>query len=169
MLIGTVISALFAIIGLLIFYFFIHIAARFILGGEGTFPGLIHGANNFMIGLLVIGGVLSVLLTVYYLNAFNTVFVGLEASTFDPETTDLEAFGAIMNTLSLIGIGSLVFLLVVTGWLSSILGRVYRFGFARGCVSLILGYVLLVVAMGCFSFILMQSLLSSLMTMMPPV
>lgn len=166
-LIGTVISALFAIIGLLIFYFFIHIAARFILGGEGTFPGLIHGANNFMIGLLVIGGVLSVLLTVYYLNAFNTVFVGLEASTFDPETTDLEAFGAIMNTLSLIGIGSLVFLLVVTGWLSSILGRVYRFGFARGCVSLILGYVLLVVAMGCFSFILMQSLLSSLMTMMP--
>lgn len=166
-LIGTVISAFFAIIGLLIFYFFIHIAARFILGGEGTFPGLIHGANNFMIGLLVIGGVLSVLLTVYYLNAFNTVFIGLEAGTLDPETTDLEAFSAIMNTFSLIGIGALVFLLVITGWFSSILGRVYRFGFARGCVSLILGYVLLLVTIGCFSFILTQTLINSLMAMGP--
>lgn len=166
-LIGTFISAFFAIIGLLIFYFFIHIAARFILGGEGTFPGLIHGANNFMIGLMVIGGVLSVLLTVYYLNAFNAVFVGTQGGTINPETTDLEAFSAIMNTLSLIGIGTLVFLLVITGWLSSILGRVYRFGFARGCVSLILGYVLLLVTIGCFSFILTQTLINSLMAMGP--
>jgi len=118
-------SAVSAVVGLLIIDGAIHIVATTVLGGEGTFPGLIRKTTLYYTVVLAVSIVLNVVMTAVALNAVNT------------------------NTLSgWTWLPSLVSL-AMAFWAAKLTGEAYHFGTAKGCVSMILGYIVLIALAFC--------------------
>lgn len=135
MVVYALIYGLLAIVGLFITSFFIHVAARMILGGDGTMANLIHRTALFL-------GVMAALITVAQFAAFflpvitsPTLGIGIYAA----------AFG--LSVWTLIGY-------------SSRIGKSYDMGAGKGCAALFLSIVFFtIVGVLCFA-LLGQALLA---------
>lgn len=131
---GVVITALYAliygliaIVVLLLQSFFIHVAARMILGGDGTLANLIHKTALFL-------GIMTALIFVAQIGGILLPFV----------------------TEPVIGIGIYAVSFFLSLWAlfgySSRIGRTYDFGTARGCASIFLANIFFVIlGLVCFA------------------
>lgn len=104
------------LIGLVVFYFFLHLVAQWMLSGDGSMTRLIRKATLLL--------------------AFNVpiLFAGYIA---------IIILGAITQSPELIVGLTIVLGLGMTLWLSQRVGAAYRFGIGRGCASLIVSYVVM--------------------------
>lgn len=124
------INGIFSVISLLIMYAFVHFSASSILSGEGTFKGLIHRLTNFFTISYVLSAIVGYFM-VYQL------FTGM--ANYTGEDPSL----AIMQSISTIsGLATLAYIvwLFILGYL---IGKNYKFGTGKGCMSVIISWVLL--------------------------
>lgn len=135
----SVIYGLFAgissLLSLLIHYAFIHVAATMVLGGAGTFRNLIHRATTFITIMTVIA----------CLASFGSVYISFNAiiQSIETGTSAADPLNAISNLNLLFCLGSLLFVIAYLVWFSSILAQAYDFGFASGCGTLIVSFILM--------------------------
>lgn len=138
-LLVSVVTAIFAVIALLIQYGAIHFAATRILEGRGSFTLLIRKLTLF--------------LTFTYPISYAGSFVGLLVMIANPDLANLVSAATIVFTL-----GLMVFF-------SYRVGQVYEFGTFKGCGAIIISAILLAVAsvaIGCLlSFVLTASLINT--------
>lgn len=131
------IVAVFSIIGLLIQYFAIHIAATMIMDGDGTFPGLVRKLTLFLAFMYAISIALSVA----------TVVIPL----INPElSATLWGVYLLFSLAMLIQTGNLI-------------GQAYNFSVLYGCATLALGWFLLVIIMCACQFMLSNAMMNATM------
>lgn len=118
-----------AVIGLLISNVAIHLIATSVLGGAGTLAGLIRKTTLFYTVVLAVSLVLN---------------IGLGALALDVD----------QNTYSSLSLVPTVLTLIMTVWAGKLTGDAYAFGTARGCASMALGYIALIVLFMCCAFTL---------------
>lgn len=154
------IYALFALVGLLILYAFVHLAAMMILGGEGTFRGLIHHANNCNLFFYGFGMILGFGLAGLMLSSLFSL------TALDPTMTETEMMATINSPAAtllplawLIFFGFWIFWLV---WFSRSIGRAYAFSAWRGCGSILFAYIIMT-ALSCACSFAFSSTLANLM------
>ena len=127
-------TAFAAIISLLIVDGAIHLIATTVLGGEGTLTSLIRQTTLYYAAVTAVSLLLNVVLTAVALN--------------DNTTASLSVLSWLPSVVSL----------VMAFWAATLTGRAYQFGTAKGCVSMILGYV----ALGALAFCCVLTLTSAL-------
>ncbi len=131
-IIYSLIGSLFTVIMLLVQYAFIHFSATSILSGDGTFKGLIHKLTNFF----------TVSYAVYAIVMYGMIFlVFQEAATMmsDPEAMS----SGLDGLLSILSFVSFVVTIGWLYWLGRLIGSNYEFGTTKGCVSVIISYILM--------------------------
>jgi hypothetical protein len=139
----SIITAVGAIIQYFIWFGVVHIVSTMILNGRGTFSGLLHQVSIPMIVAMVISGLLSIGY-VYY-----TVSV-MEQALMNPTAGQSIAYN---GATGLFYVVMMILSLGFSFWLSATIGSNYDFGTGRGCVSLIVSYIVLtIIACGCISF-----------------
>ena len=135
-------SAVSAIIGLLIVDGAIHVVATTVLGGEGTLTGLIRKTTLYYTVVFAVSLVLNIVTTAV-------------------------ALGSDANTLSVLTWLPTVVSLLMAFWAAKLTGEAYNFGAAKGCVSMILGYVALVALAFCCVLTLTSALAPTLQSLSP--
>ncbi len=155
------ISGVFYVIGLLIGYAVLHVVAVYMLGGVGTYKGLIHRLTNF----LTIWTVLTVLFSfaMTYL-IFNPFFNALTNPSPDvaSETLLNQAFQSSTASISFLSLVGFVVSILFIFWISQRIGQNYQFGTGRGCATIIVSYILgLFLMCGCY-FLVFSSIISSM-------
>jgi hypothetical protein len=130
-LIIALLYAVMAVIGLLIYYGAIHLAATTVMGGDGTMPGLIRKVTVYYT-------ILSVALTL--LSFIPIIFLN------DRNLYNL--FQGISTIASIIG---LVFL-------GKLVGDAYQFGTGKGCASIFVGSIGIAIVFVCCTFALISAL-----------
>ncbi len=118
-------SAVYAVIGIMIMGVAIHFAATTFLGGDGTLVGLYHRLVPFSTGITILSALAFVVI----------------AALGDLES--LLTYSFLMFPASLI----------IYYFMSSVIGKVYRFSAFTGCLSIILGTIALVTFFGCGSYL----------------
>ena len=143
-----------SVVGLMITSGFIHLAAQ-ILGGKGSFAGLL---KHITIPTLIYSIVTSVIGGIATFVAFNSLpsveeLRQMQDMTDSQIEAQLQAANFYANLNSAQGLSALIALAFIL-YLGYLVGKNYRFGMGRGCVSLILSYILmLALACGCiFAF-----------------
>ncbi len=113
----------------------VHLVATTILGGEGTLPGLLRKTTLFFTVLVPVSTLVGILPTL--------------------------AFSQNETLTPLASILSLIFSLGTAMWAGKLTGEAYRFGMGKGCVSMVLGGIVLGLAFFCciltLSFTLAQA------------
>lgn len=135
---------------------FIHLSAVMILSGEGSFKELIHKTALYL--AFTTAGL--------FLLSFGLVFISIQSVTANPNLPpdpSLDCLSGIIN------LGASFIVLV---WYGKLIGSAYRFGMGRGCVSLIIATVMLMVMFACFAFALISMVgpifdISSMITPVP--
>ncbi len=150
-LVSTVIYSLFmsvfSVIGLLIQFAFYHFAAAKILGGDGTYKGLIHRLTNFHTFTYAISAIASYLVLYWVVN------------TMLAEGSEITAYNGIM---ALSGISS-IFSIFWTLYLSKLIGNNYDFGTGRGCLTIIVSSILMSI-ISCACTLIFYTTLVSIVT-----
>jgi len=125
-------GSLFQVLGLLIYYAAIHFAATTLFAGDGTFRGLIHKTANYLIVVVVVFSITG------FIQQYNSVAFFL---TEDGGNTTLAGISAAISFFG--GIASMF-------WFGSLIGKNYDFGMGKGCASVIVGIIgLIVLTCGC--------------------
>lgn len=155
-IIYSLIASVFSVIGLLIQFAFYHFAAAKILGGNGTFKGLIHRLTNFHTLTYALYAVASYLMLYWMIN---TVI------SLPPDASGNELDSGIS---AISGLSSL-FSIAWTFYLSRLIGKNYDFGTGKGCLSIIISSILMSVVMCACIFIFYSTVLSAIVAAMPPV
>jgi hypothetical protein len=149
--------ALGLVIGLLIMYAFVHVAATMVLGGDGTFRGLIHHSNN--LHLFLYGGGLALTFV---------ALVALLPAILD--VNSLRAMGAYQPSSSMSGVVpilwlvSFVFSLVWFIWFSKAIGTNYNFSAWRGCTAIFVSNILMSILSCACSFALSSAISNMLLS-----
>ena len=117
-------SAVYGVIGVMLLGVAVHFAATTFLGGDGTLVGLYHHLVPYLTGFSIVSALIFVLV----------------ASFGDFES--LMTYSFLLLPLSL-----LMYYLM-----SSVIGKVYRFSAFTGCLSIVLGTVVMAVFFGCGSY-----------------
>jgi tetratricopeptide (TPR) repeat protein len=130
-LIIALLYAVLAVIGLLIYYGAIHLAATTVMGGDGTMPGLIRKV------------------TVYY----TILSVALTLLSFIPIIflNDRNLYNLFQGISSIASIIGLVFL-------GKLVGDAYQFGTGKGCASIFVGSIGIAIVFACCGFALISAL-----------
>lgn len=141
----ALVYGLMMMVALLIQSFLIHVAARMVLGGEGTMPNLIHRTALFL-------GFMAALITIVQIGGFFLPIVS------DPAIgIAIWALGFFLSVYTLIGY-------------SSRIGKAYDMGGGKGCAALFLSTVLIgLVSLACV-IVLTQSglvVISNLLSLTP--
>ena len=123
----SLIASVFSVIGLLIQFVFYHFAAAKILGGDGTYKGLIHRLTNFHTLTYAISAIVSYLLLYWVVN------------TMIAEGSEVSAYNGIMV---LSGISSIISIFWIL-YLSKLIGKNYDFGTGKGCLTIIVSSILM--------------------------
>lgn len=150
MMMSTLSSVGTSLIAYLIWAELIHIAATFMLAGDGTYKNLIHEMSLPMI----IGTILT---TVVILGAFYAAFSGFPT---DPKILEnpvllseaMQDVGATFNIMNCVNLFLVVGLSV---WLALGIAKGYEFGLGKGCRAVLISYfIIFIFACGCsfFSF-----------------
>lgn len=147
----SIFSSLFYVIGLLIQYAFYHVAASTILGGNGTFKGLIHTLTNFHTVTYAFFSIAGFAIFGLFMNAIFT-------SPDDP-TAAIEA---------LTPLSCLVPVLSIAWWLylGRLIGKNYEFGMGSGCLTIVIASVLMSVISGICSFVFFSTIAQIFTNMM---
>lgn len=158
-----VIYGIFAIVGLLIQLFFIHIAATMVLGGDGTFPRLIRKLTNF---LTVVSVISSILGFVFIYGTFSSMFDA--ALTATSEAAAMDTMSSMTGLSGIFGLISLIGGIVVFYMYCNRIGEAYDFGAGKGCLALIISGIMLS-ALSCvlqlaFQSILQQAMMGAIMS-----
>jgi len=132
-IIYSVIISFFSILMLLIQYAFIHFSATSILSGDGSFKGLIHKLTNFFTASYAVFAIVGYLMA--YL-AFQSI-----ADAF--ATGEMSGGGGADGLLSILSFAYFIGAIVWLFWLGRLIGKNYDFGAGKGCVSVIIAYVLM--------------------------
>jgi hypothetical protein len=119
-----------ATIGLLIAQGAVHIVATSVMGGEGTLAGLIRKTTLYYTAVVAI-----------------SLIVNLIVSVLSSNTTQAESLVFLQGIPSFVTFG-------LTFWAGKLTGDAYLFGTARGCASILLGYLLIGLAFACCIFTL---------------
>jgi hypothetical protein len=139
----SVITAVSAIIQYFIWFGVVHIVSTMILNGRGTFSGLLHQVSIPMIVAMVISGLLSIGYVYYMVSV-------MEQALMNPTPGQGIAYN---GATGLFYVVMIILSLGFSFWLSATIGSNYDFGTGRGCVSLIVSYIVLtIIACGCISF-----------------
>ena len=153
-IIYAVIASVFSVIGLLIQFAFYHFAAAKILGGNGTFKGLIHKLTNFHTITYLVSIIVSYLMVYWIINS--VIALPPDASGNELDST--------ISTIS--GISS-IFSLIWTIYLSRLIGKNYEFGTGKGCLTIIISSILMSIISCACTFIFYSTILSAIITSMP--
>ena len=159
-LIYGLVVALFSMLSYMLWFGIIHLVSSMMLGGSGTYTGILHHAAIPMIVWTIvsygigIGGVY-----------FSFVAMG---SSMDASYEQLQRANSVNNLMSLINLLAMV---GFSFWLSTIIGNNYRFGTGKGCASIIISYIVIfALVCGCvffFSAMLAQTFESSYQMFIP--
>lgn len=136
--IWSAISSVFSVIFLLIQYALFHFTATTILGGDGSFKGLIHRVTNFY----------TISYAIYAIVAYFILFLVVDSLAVLMEDGTTKG-GGILSTLYLISfVSSFVWIYL----LSKRIGANYDFGAGKGCLTMIISYILVFAFMCACSF-----------------
>lgn len=124
-----ILSGVAAVISLLIIDGAIHVVATSVLGGQGTLAGLVRKTTLYYTALTAISIVLNVVYAALTLNASQSTASSLSVVPF------------------VVSLGMAI-------WAGKLTGDAYDFGAAKGCVSMALGYFVLVALFFCCFFTL---------------
>lgn len=147
-LIAGVLIGLQSLIVTLITYVIYHAVALFMLGGDGSFFGLIINATPYQIvqNLYTYGVAFA---TVYLcFNSLLNATADLLLGQINQGGYSVALANATSPLLGLSGV-SVLFSIVMVIWLSSVIGKTYQFGTFKGCMTLVLSVVVMV-AIGCW-------------------
>lgn len=142
-------AGLLSIIGLLFYYSFFHIVGKFMLGGDGTFTGLIHKVTGFLTVVTAVSFVLGLVYLFLPLNSFLSLELAYSQGSLPRDEYGRQMVNAIQfqNLFMLL---SIVLGLGVSVWVAKLIGENYRFGTGRGCATIMISYILLVaISFGC--------------------
>jgi len=155
-LIAGIVTAITSVIFLLVWFGIVHIAAKWILSGVGTYPGLIHKVTIPLVVWSIISGILSgIALVVLFQSNYLSAAAGLGNLDALQRVQSSSTLSNSINSLN--SLGGLIF----TFYLAKLIGDNYDFGLGKGCVSIILSYIILGL-LGCgFVFIVLTPLLNS--------
>ena len=132
---GSITSGFFQVLGLMFMYLFVHLAAK-IVGGTGSYRGLIYHATGLF---TIFTAASTVILGVWAYSLINQFVNNLMMVTNEEELSVITANG--FNSLTTMGVFSIVVSLIFTFIFASRIGRNYDFGMMRGCVAIFLSYV----------------------------
>lgn len=153
---GLIVAAI-NIVVLLIYYAFMHVIATMLMGGDGTYRGLIHRGSLPLVVSYAITGVIGLI----------TIYVSVR-ELFDPEMIRQMNQPSTTSSMSstLISVLGLVSTIASIGGSIWFIGRVaqnYEFSWSRGCwTNIITNVVIFVMACGCYMMVL-NSLIASFM------
>lgn len=153
---GLIVAAI-NIVGLLIYYAFMHVIATMLMGGDGTYRGLIHRGSLPLMVSYGITGVIGLI----------TIYVSVR-EIFNPETIrqmgqNASLMSSTSNTLSsVLGLVSVVVSIGGSIWFIGRVAQNYEFSWSRGCwTSILTNIALFAMACGCYMMVL-NSLIASL-------
>ncbi|MAU10110.1 MAG: hypothetical protein CL607_09835 [Anaerolineaceae bacterium] len=139
-------TGVFSIIGILFWYGVVHFVSTNFMSGMGSFRKLIHKMTPF---LSIINFVQALVLGVmfFFLMRGMSDLVSTVDGSFDQQIAVERSLEDALNVMQLI---SWIFSIVVLIFYSKILGETYEFGAGKGCVSLFISSIMMVVvACGC--------------------
>jgi len=162
---GLIVAAV-NIVMLLIYYVFMHVVATMLLGGDGTYRGLIHRGSLPLIVSYGVTGVIGLI----------TIYVSVR-ELFNPETirqmseTTVGMISTSNTLMSILGLVSMVASIGGSIWFIGRVAQNYDFSWSRGCwTSIIANVVMFAMACGCYMMVLnslIASFMQSNMTPMP--
>jgi flagellar biogenesis protein FliO len=136
------IVAVVSMIGYMLWFGIIHMVSSMMLGGSGSYTGMLHHASIPMIVWTVVSYGISIA-AVY----FSFVAMG---SSMDASYEQLQRASSVNNLMSLINFLALI---GFSFWLSTVISNNYRFGTGKGCASIIISdIVIFALACGCVFF-----------------
>jgi len=121
------------IFSILIGYTFLHFVAKFLMGGDGTFPELIQHTTIYQLVTGVVGIFGGYLVVYLYVNNTFDAIIGLINGTLAPSNYDPSLGGGVLSgtgLLSLLGFISIF-------WFASAIGKAYRFSTTKGCLTIV--------------------------------
>ncbi len=107
----------------------IHVAATYVLGGDGTLAYLYRR-----------------------LVPFQTVILLITAGLF----VVLALAGSIVSLMFVIGLGSAFGSIAILYWLSKLVGEVYGFGAGSGCGAIVIGSILIAIVSACGNYVILS-------------
>jgi hypothetical protein len=157
---GLLVAAISAV-SYMIWFGIIHLVSTMMLGGSGSYTGILHRASIPMIVWMVVSFVLGIVGAYFSFSymANSLADYGTYAGLRDVSGAN---FMSVLNAALAFGF---------TLWLASVIGNNYRFGMGKGCLSMIISYVVAILfACGCiyfFSAIMAQAFESSYQGFIP--
>ncbi|MCA9884286.1 MAG: HEAT repeat domain-containing protein [Anaerolineae bacterium] len=146
LLLVSLMAGFFAIFGQLIWYSVLHFVSTNFMSGMGSFRKLIHGVTPFYSIVTVIQALIYGVMFFFAFRGMGDIFSSLDGS-FEQQLAVSRSVQDTSNLLQLIGF---VFSIGALSYLSKLLGEVYDYGSGKGCVSIFLtGIMMVVLACGC--------------------
>ena len=162
---GLIVAAVNIVI-LLIYYVFMHLVATMLLGGDGTYRGLIHRGSMPLIVSYGVTGVIGLI----------TIYVSVR-ELFNPETirqmseTTMGMTSTSNTLMSVLGLVSTVATIGGSIWFIGRVAQNYDFSWSRGCwTNIITNIIIFAMSCGCYMMVLnslIGSFMQSSMTPMP--
>lgn len=163
--INGVIAGIANAVAFLVIFGIIHLVATRLLGGDGAMEALVYRLTNFYVIIALIGGVLGIVISYWGSNALANTLLDPNLMTrldsVSPTSTELDLFSQFAGILPIITLGSLIFGLFVLFRTFSITGSVYQFGWLKGCLSHIIGYIVLSFGFSCCYTTLIGSIIAT--------
>jgi len=132
----------------------IHLISTMLLGGDGSYRGLIHRATTPFTVATAVTGVIFIVTLFLMLKPLSDP-ASMQAYLSSPEGSSM------INTISpILNLVSGIVGLVCLGWAFSGIGKNYEFGSGRGCVAFFISYIaIFAISFGC-SFIAASTILN---------
>lgn len=148
---GLIAATAFIVVNL-VFFAMIHFVSTVILSGVGGFAGLIHRMTLPVIISFLVPFGFAFITVLLLANAVVGAGAAAAAATTsaEAELAMEQALFQLLDLSNIIGVVQLVVTIGILFWYAFVIGRNYNFGTGKGCVSLILTYVLFaVIGCGC--------------------
>ncbi len=136
---GGLASGVSALINLLLVDFFYHLAAQFLLGGEGSFVRLIRKTTNFYTFVTVITFVAGMVVLYLILNSLANDWSAVEAAWRAGMDYEAQVSPEQLTWVVPLACAAPLFALFVLFRTAYLIGQAYDFGTGRGCLTIILG------------------------------
>ena len=144
-------------IGVLIQYGFIHICATMILGGKGYFSNLLYNLRFPLIAILIIQVVIFSIMIYSLFTSLPSDPAVWEAAEI---SGDYSAFDGVGGSIALMYMLYGMNLLISLGfviWISINIGKTYDFGGVKGCLSIIISSIIMVVVIFICNFTMLST------------
>lgn len=166
-----VITGISALINLMFVNLFYHLSAQFLLGGEGSFVRLIRKTTNFYTVITVIAFAAGIGVVYLMFSQFaNVDWVAAEAAMRDGGsynyTYTLDSSDSLSGMILALTCGGTLFALFALFRTANLIGQAYDFGTGRGCLTMILGSIGLMVVGGVINAVIVSLVLGAFLPSM---